>query len=150
MKLDRFTYRADPSVPAFDDAEPLFIFDGFCVLCSDGVKWMMKRDPNGTTRFVSVQSPLARAIYAHYGIDPDHFDTFMLLENGVPYYRYRGWLEAAKTMPAPWCWLGFVGHIIPEFVGDAVYDVIQKNRFNWFGKRETCLVPDASTKARFL
>lgn len=150
MKFSAFSYRADPSVPSFDDSEPVFIFDGFCVLCSAGVKWMLARDPKGTTRFVIVQSPLARAIYAHYGLDPDDFDTFLVLKNGVPYLRYRGWLEALKTMPAAWRWLGFAGRIVPTFIGDPIYDVIQKNRFDWFGRRETCLVPEAAMKARFL
>ncbi len=144
------SYRSDPAVAAFDDSEPLFIFDGFCVLCSAGVKWMMQRDPKGTTRFLSVQSPLARAIYAHYGLDPDRFDTFMLLKDGVPHLRYRGWLEAAKTMPPPWRWLGMAGHIVPAFIGDFLYDVIQKNRFAWFGTRATCLAPDAEMATRFL
>lgn len=149
-KRKEYSYRADERVPSFDDAQPIFIFDGFCVLCSEGVKWMLARDSEGTTRFITVQSPLARAIYAHYGLDPDDFDTFMLLKNGVPYLRYRGWLEAAKTMPAPWKWLGFAGHVVPAFIGDAIYDIIQRNRFQWFGKRETCLIPDAAAKARFL
>lgn len=150
MNPSPFSYRADQSVRSFDDAPPLFIFDGMCVLCSSGVQWMLARDPKGTTRFITVQSPLARAIYAHYGLDPDDFDTFMVLKGGVPHLRYRGWLEAAKTMPAPWSWLGFAGHAVPAFIGDAVYDVIQKHRFQWFGRRETCLVPDAAAKARFL
>lgn len=150
MKTAPFSYRADPAVPAFDDSEPLFIFDGFCVLCSEGVRWMLKRDPKGATRFITVQSTLARAIYAHYGLDPDDFDTFMVLKDGVPHPRYRGWLEAAKTMPAPWRWLGYAGHIVPGFIGDAFYDFIQKNRFQWFGRRDACLVPDDAATARFL
>lgn len=150
MKPGIFTYRVDAAVPSFDDSEPLFIFDGMCVLCSSGVQWMLKRDPNGTTRFIAVQSPLARSLYAHYDLSADPFDTFMVLKDGVPYLRYRGWLEAAKTMPAPWRWLGFAGHVVPNVIGDAVYDVVQKNRFNWFGRRETCLVPDAAMAARFV
>jgi len=150
MNRQPFSYRTDPTVPAFDDSEPLFIFDGVCVLCSEGVKWVMRCDPKGSSKFITVQSPLARALYAHYEIDPDEFDTFMLLKDGRPYYRYRGWLETAKIMPAPWKWLGYAGHILPEFIGDFFYDIIQRNRYDWFGKRETCLVPDAATVARFL
>ncbi|HNR76173.1 MAG TPA: DCC1-like thiol-disulfide oxidoreductase family protein [Parvularculaceae bacterium] len=150
MRGRKYTYRADPNVPAFDDSAPLYIFDGYCVLCSEGVKWMVRRDPKGSSKFIAVQSSPARAIYAHYGIDPDKFDTFMLLKNGCPYYRYRGWLETAKLMPAPWKWLGYAGHIVPEFIGDLFYHIIQRNRFDWFGRRETCLVPDAATRARFL
>lgn len=150
LRVQPYSYRVDASVPDFDDSEPLMIFDGVCVLCSEGVKWMLRRGPKGTTKFIIVQSPLARALYAHYGLDPDKFDTFMVLKDGVPYYRYRGWLEAAKTMPPPWRWLGYAGRIIPEFVGDFFYDIIQRNRFQWFGRRESCLVQNAETQARFL
>lgn len=145
-----YSYRDDPDVPAFDDAQPIFIFDGFCVLCSSGVQWMIRRDPDGKTRFLAIQSPLARAIYAHYGLDPDHFDTFLLLKDGIAHAKWRGWIEAAKTMPAPWRLLGLTGSLAPRVIGDAVYDVIQTNRFNWFGTRRTCLAPDAAIKDRFL
>lgn len=145
-----FSYRADPAVPAFDDSKPLMVFDGVCVLCSEGVRWMLRRDPEGETKFITVQSPLARALYQHYRLDPDRFDTFMILKDGVPHYRYRGWLEAAKTMPTPWRWLGLAGHIVPESIGDFSYDIIQRNRFRWFGRRAACLTPDAATAARFL
>ncbi len=111
---------------------------------------MLARDPHGPTRFIAVQAPLARALYAHYGLDPDRFDTFMVLKDGVPYVKWRGWLEAAKTMPAPWKQLGLAGHVMPRVIGDAIYDVIQHNRFNWFGRRETCLVPDAAARRRFI
>lgn len=145
-----YSYRDDPAAPAFDDRQPLFIFDGFCVLCSEGVKWMVRRDPNGRTQFASVQSPLGRALYVHYGLDPDEFDTFLILKDGAAYGKWRGWLEAAKTVPAPWSWLGYAGHVMPPFLGDCIYDVIQKNRFAWFGKRDVCLTPDASIASRFV
>ena len=145
-----YSYRNDPAVPAFEDSEPLFIFDGYCVLCSEGVKWMVRRDPAGRTQFASVQSQLGRAIYTHYGLDTEKFDTFLLLKNGVAHVKWRGWLEAAKTMPAPWRWLGVAGHIVPPPLGDWIYDIIQRNRFDWFGRRETCLVPDAALSARIV
>jgi predicted DCC family thiol-disulfide oxidoreductase YuxK len=144
------SYRTNDGVPAFDDSETIYIFDGYCVLCSEGVKWMIRRDPKGKSKILAVQTPLARAIYSHYALDPDRFDTFLVLKGGVAYAKWRGWLEAAKTMPAPWRWLGFLGHLIPDFIGDPVYDLIQRNRFDWFGRRGDCLVPDATTRARFL
>ncbi|MEZ5922240.1 MAG: DCC1-like thiol-disulfide oxidoreductase family protein, partial [Parvularculaceae bacterium] len=68
----------------------------------------------------------------------------------VAYGKWRGWLETAKAMPAPWRWLGFLGAIIPPPLDDAIYDIIQRNRFGWFGKRAECLVPDEALAARFL
>jgi predicted DCC family thiol-disulfide oxidoreductase YuxK len=145
-----YSYRADPNVPKFDDSVPLLIFDGHCVLCSDGVRWEMTHDPHGKTRFAAIQSPIPRALYRHYGLDADAFDTFMVLANGKPYVRWAGLLAAARTMPAPWSWLGQLGRIVPDFLGDKIYDYVQRNRFRWFGTRDACFKPDATQAHRFL
>ena len=150
MLAAAFSYRTDPAVPRFDDSEPLVIFDGHCVLCSTGVQLMLARDPHGTSRFTAIQTPLPRALYAHYRLDADRFDTFMVLKDGRPFVRWAGLLAATHTMPAPWRWLGWLGRAVPTVLGDAIYDVVQRNRLRWFGSRPVCFVPDAKIKARFV
>lgn len=150
MKPKPYSYRQDPAVPPFDDSRPLVIFDGLCVLCSGGVKWMMARDPDGDCRFAAIQSALPRALYAHYGLDADVFDTFMVLDRGRPYTRWAGTLAAARIMPQPWRALGHAGRIVPSFIGNRLYDLVQRNRLSWFGSRDTCLMPDVRTRQRFL
>jgi predicted DCC family thiol-disulfide oxidoreductase YuxK len=136
-----YSYRADPAVPRFDDSHPVVIFDGLCVLCSAGAQWMRARDPHGTSRFAAIQSPVPRALYHHYGLDPDRFHTFMVLSGGVAHVKWLGLLAAARTMPAPWWWLGEAGRIVPSSVGDILYDWVQRNRLAWFGRRAVCLAP---------
>jgi predicted DCC family thiol-disulfide oxidoreductase YuxK len=150
MPAVAYSYRTDPAVPAFDDARPIIIFDGLCVLCSRGVQWMLDRDAGGESRFTVIQDPLARAIYRHYGLDAKAFDTFMVLKDGLPRTRWAGILAAARTMPQPWRALGFTGRVVPDFIGDRVYDWVQRNRFKWFGERESCRRPDGREASRFL
>ncbi|MEO1136378.1 MAG: DCC1-like thiol-disulfide oxidoreductase family protein [Pseudomonadota bacterium] len=145
-----YSYASDPDVPSFDDSKPLIIFDGYCALCSSGVQWMMARDPEGEAVFAAISDDLPRALYLHYGLDPDVFDTFMVLHEGVPHLRWKGLSAAARVMPAPWKWLGSVGRIVPDFIGDAIYDFVQRNRIGWFGARETCFIPDEKSAMRFL
>jgi len=145
-----YSYRDDPAVPAFDDRNPLLVFDGLCVLCSRGVQWMLDRDPNGTTRFAVIQDPLAQALYRHYGLDADAFDTFMVLADGRPHTRWDGVLAAARTLPQPWRALGAAGWIVPNAIGDRIYDWVQRNRLEWFGVRDACRRPEPSEAARFL
>lgn len=145
-----YSYRSDPAVPRFDDSAPLIIFDGHCVLCSSGVEWMLKRDPNGTSRHAVIQDPIPQALYRHYGLDAERFETFMVLADGIPYTRWAGTLAAARTMPAPWKWLGQLGRIVPDVIGDRIYDWVQRNRMSWFGAREQCFMPNAEQRARFL
>ena len=57
---------------------------------------------------------------------------------------------AQSVMPAPWRWLGNAGRIVPGFLGNPVYDLVQRNRFRWFGKRDACLMPDERTKRRLI
>lgn len=150
MPVTPYSYRADPAVPSFDDSAPLLIFDGECVLCSSGVQWMLARDPEGATRFAAIQDDIPRALYAHYNLDAARFDTFMVLKDGRPCVRWAGVLAAARTLPAPWRWLAAVGRVVPGFIGDAIYNFVQRNRFGWFGRRDACYAPPASAQRRYL
>ncbi len=150
MDVAPYSYRSDPSVPAFADDAPLIIFDGLCVLCSSGVSWLMARDPHGRSRFAAIQDAVPQALYRHYGLDAAAFNTFLVLADGKPHIRWAGLLAAGKTLPAPWPWLAALGHLMPRFIGDRVYDFVQRRRLRWFGTRQTCLMPTKAQRARFL
>ena len=150
MRATPFSYRGDPAVPAFDDTRPLIIFDGLCVLCSNGVQWMLAHDPDGSSQFAAIQEPLPRALYAHYGLDAERFETFLVLADGMPSTRWAGVLAAGRTLPQPWRILAFLGRLVPGVFGDRLYDWVQRNRLKWFGSRSTCHMPDTRQRARFL
>ena len=150
MEQARYSYRDDPSVPAFDDAAPLIIFDGLCLLCSTGVQWMLARDPKGISRFAAIQDPVPQALYQHYGLDAQRFDTFMVLSGGAAYTRWAGVVAAGETMPWPWRGLAAAGHVVPRFIGDAIYNAVQRNRLGWFGSRAECFIPAPAQRHRFL
>ena len=149
MSRAPYSYRSDPAVPSFDDRQPLLIFDGMCVLCSSGVQWMLARDPAGSSRFATIQAPLPRALYRHFGLDAERFDTFMVLSDGIAHVKWQGLLAAARTLPAPWRWLGSAGRIVPSLLGDPLYDFVQRHRLAWFGSRQTCHAPAANSTSRF-
>jgi predicted DCC family thiol-disulfide oxidoreductase YuxK len=51
----------------------------------------------------------------------------------------------------PWYWKWTQAFwIVPKFIRDAVYNIIAKNRYKWFGKKETCMIPSPQVKERFL
>ena len=149
-KYVAYSYRSDPTAPRFDDSVPLIIFDGKCVLCSSGVQWMISHDSDGATRFAAIQEPVSQALYNHYGLDADAFDTFMVLVDGVPHLRWDGMLAAGKLLPGGWKVIAALGRMIPNFIGDRLYDFVQRHRIGWFGARETCLVQVVEMQSRFL
>lgn len=148
--MEAYSYRSDPTVPSFEDTQPIIIFDGLCVLCSNGVQWMLARDPDGVSRFAAIQEPLPQALYRHYKLDADTFDTFMVLADGTPYTRWQGVLAAGRTLPQPWRFLGQIGRIVPSVIGDWIYDIVQRNRLRWFGSRDACFAPSAANRHRFI
>lgn len=144
-----FAYRRDPNVPAFDDTHPIVIFDGVCVMCSGFVGFLLRHDRRGAIRFLAAQTPLGEALYRHFGLKSDDFDTYVLLENGVARTKSDAALRLFARLGFPWSVL-CVGRIAPRSWRDAIYDFVARNRFNWFGKRETCYAPSPEERERFI
>ena len=143
-----YSYRRDPSVPDFADDRPLFIFDGVCVLCSSGVRWLIRRDKAGRFRFATAQSPLGRAIYAHYGIEMD--ETYLLLDHGRVYIKSDGYLRIAANLGGFYAALAGLARLIPRALRDAAYDLVARHRYRWFGKTDYCALIPPEVKERVL
>lgn len=135
-----YSYRNDPTVPEFPDDKPLFIFDGVCVLCSTGARLLMRHDKKDTCRFMPAQSTTGLSIYKHYGIVMN--DTYLLLDKGIVYRKSAGYLHICSLLGG-WWRMFLVFRLIPRFVRDAIYDVVVRNRYKWFGTTGYCeLIPE--------
>lgn len=74
----------------------------------------------------------------------------MGLTESRPRLKWAGVLAAAGTLPAPGLGLGVAGRLLPGFIGDARYDVVQRHRLDGVGRRATCSVPPAAPRRCFL
>jgi predicted DCC family thiol-disulfide oxidoreductase YuxK len=142
-----YSYRADPAVPAFPDDKPVFVFDGICVLCSSGARWLMAHDEEGRFRFATAQSPLGQALYRHYGITID--ETYLLIDRGQVFRKSAGYLRMLGVLGGAWNALR-IFHLVPRPLRDAVYDMIARNRYRWFGKTGYCALIPPSLNDRLL
>ncbi|HTN00070.1 MAG TPA: thiol-disulfide oxidoreductase DCC family protein [Pedobacter sp.] len=131
------------------DEEAVIFFDGVCNLCNGAVQFTIQRDHHSLFRFSSLQSDFAKAKLKPLNIDPDQGDSFVLLENGKVYQRSTAALRVARRLNGFWPLLyGFI--IVPRFLRDAIYNFVAKNRYKWFGKKETCWVPTPELRERFI
>lgn len=128
---------------------PLILFDGVCNLCAWAVRFIIERDPRGVFRFASLQSELGRKLLAEHGIDPSQTDSFILIENGVAYVESTAALRVARHLSGLWPICHFA-ILLPRLVRDPVYRFIARNRYRWFGKQESCMIPTPELKSRFL
>ncbi len=128
---------------------PIILFDGVCNLCTNSVQFVIKHDKQGKFKFAALQSETGQALLKQYGLPQTGFDSFVLVQSEKVYLKSTAALYVAKQLDGPVKLLiGFI--IVPAFIRNAVYNLIAKNRYKWFGKRDHCMIPTPALKARFL
>ena len=144
-----YSYRTDPSVPAFADDKPIIIFDGHCVLCSGWAQFVIRHDPAAKFRLLAAQTPLGHALYAHYGLDPKTYETNILIADGAAWFKSEGSIRMAEGLGWPWS-LARIFRLLPRGLRDRGYEALARNRFRIFGRSEVCFAPTPDIAARFL
>ncbi|WP_116106191.1 thiol-disulfide oxidoreductase DCC family protein [Lewinella sp. IMCC34191] len=132
-----------------DTTHPILFFDGVCNLCNGAVQFILKNDRRGELRFASLQSELAEELLPPFGINPRDLNSVVLYENGTVYTRSSSVLRTLKLMGGPLSYMAIFG-IIPRRIRDFFYNYISHHRYNWFGKRDNCMLPRPEWKGRFL
>jgi len=144
-----YSYRSDPSVPAFADDKPIVIFDGMCVMCSRFAQTILQRDRRGTFRLLAAQSELGAALYRHYGLDPVTYETNILIEDGRAWFKSEASIRILARLGLPYS-LSVIGRALPLSWRDSMYEIVARNRLRWFGVRSQCFMPRAEDADRFL
>lgn len=127
------------------DNHPVVFYDGVCGLCDRSVQFIIKHDRKRGIRYAALQSPIAQQTLGQHIT----FDSFVFYEKGKAYYRSTAALKVLKQLGGPWRLLyGFI--IVPAFIRNAVYDFIARNRYQWFGKFDSCKIPTPEQRALFL
>lgn len=129
----------------------LILFDGVCNLCNSSVLFVIKRDKKNVFLFAPLQSKIGQAIINEFNIDTVQTDSILLYnpETRKIYSKSTAALKIAKSLSFPTKTLS-IFLIIPSFIRNWVYDFIAKNRYKWFGKKESCMIPTQELNAKFL
>lgn len=128
---------------------PIIFFDGVCNLCNSSVQFVIEHDRELLFKFASLQSEFAQSILAeqNQGIE---IDTIILLKDNKIYKEADAALEVLKDIDWRWKWFGKVALFFPRIFRNWVYRIVSKNRYKWFGKKESCMIPIPDLKSRFL
>jgi predicted DCC family thiol-disulfide oxidoreductase YuxK len=127
---------------------PIWLYDGVCVLCSGAVQYVLKHERHHTMRFITIQSAAGRALAIQHGIDPDQPDSFLFVDGGRALAKSDGVMALAHHVNGA-ARLLLLGRILPKVFRDWLYDRLAQNRYRLFGKRDTCAMPDATSRHRF-
>ncbi|PHN04621.1 thiol-disulfide oxidoreductase DCC family protein [Flavilitoribacter nigricans] len=128
---------------------PILLFDGVCNLCNTFVQFVIQRDPDAIFRFAPLQSAIGRELSERAGLPPEELNTVVLYDQGKFYTHSDVALQVVRRLPGLWSLLyGLV--ILPKSLRDATYNWVARNRYRWFGKKASCMVPTPDLKRRFL
>jgi predicted DCC family thiol-disulfide oxidoreductase YuxK len=137
--------------------QPILLYDGVCGLCNRFVQFILHRDRERVFRFASLQSTLAAGILARHNINPGDLDTVYVVlspDSQPPEERLLSRSDAVlfvfQRLQPFWRSLAFLLRLLPGFVRDLVYNAVARHRYRIFGKLESCALPDAPDRNRFL
>ena len=127
--------------------KPIIFFDGVCSLCNKFINLLFRLDTKNKFLVSPIQGETFKKIIISE--DDKKIDSIALWQNGHLYFKYSAVVRIISSLGGVWC-VFKVFHIIPLKLGDFFYDIVAKNRYAWFGKKNSCRLPTASERAKFL
>ena len=140
---------------AMSAAHPIILYDGVCGLCDRFTQFVLKRDKHDFFRFASLQGEFAAQILRGYGVNPQQLDTVYVVVNfQKPNQELLSRSDAAifvlQQLGGIWQAAATGLRTLPRPLRDAAYNFVARNHYRWFGKYESCLVPDPRQRHKFL
>jgi len=136
------------SLSAAGVAKPVIFFDDVCIMCNGFVNLLLRVDRRQQFLFAPLGGETARKLLPPLPDDPTKWSMVYVDESGI-YDESDASLQVYRRLGGPW-WLLSLARFIPRWIRNPAYRIIARNRYRWFGKRETCRIPSAAEKARFL
>jgi predicted DCC family thiol-disulfide oxidoreductase YuxK len=130
-------------------ARPVIVFDGVCHLCTGFAKFVIRHDRGGRFLFLAAQSSRGEALYRRLGLKTADWDSNLLILEGRVHTELDAFIEITRRFGGLWSATPML-YILPRPLRDWLYNRIARNRYDWFGKRDTCFVPTPELQSRFL
>jgi predicted DCC family thiol-disulfide oxidoreductase YuxK len=128
---------------------PIILFDGVCNFCNGTVNFIIKQDKKRVFRFAPLQSAVGQQLLQEYHLSTTDLESFVLIDNGKAYKKTAAALHLYPRLGGAWKLVKALA-ILPAFIRDFGYDIIARNRYRWFGKKESCMIPSPEVRSLFL
>ena len=127
----------------------IILFDGVCNFCNFWVNFTIDRDKDDIFRFAALQSEAGQKLLQEYKLNVSDFDTFVLIVNDKYFTKSTAALNISKNLKS-FVKLLYPLIILPRPIRDFFYDLIAKNRYKFFGRRDICRIPTEEERDKFL
>jgi len=147
-RVDRYSV-ALPVLVSVNDDGPVVLFDGVCTFCVGTLPWLLRMDRHERLRFGTLQSDAGTELLERCGLPREYDESIVVVEDDRAYTESDAILRIARIVGFPWSIASLFG-IVPRSIRDRAYRWFADSRYEWFGKREQCLLPDDDLKERFI
>ena len=130
------------------NATPVVLFDGVCNFCNRMVNFAIRNDRKGKLKFAPLQSVAGQKLRDEFNVPPTA-DTVVFIEKGKAYTYAAAAIRISRYLDWPARML-YAFAIFPRVIVEPVYKWIAKNRYRWFGKKDSCMIPTPGVRSRFL
>lgn len=131
------------------ECQPVLLFDGVCNLCNSSVQFILKHEKNQNLKFAAIQSEAGKKLLTHFRLDPNQTNSVILITDNQVYTASDAVLKLMYYLKFPYS-SGKILMVVPKVIRDFFYKKVAYNRYNWFGKRESCMIPTPQLRKRFL
>jgi predicted DCC family thiol-disulfide oxidoreductase YuxK len=126
----------------------VILFDGVCNLCNSFVNFVIRNDKKEVFKFAPIQSDFGEIALKKHRINSKDTDSIILIDDDNYYIKSSAALYIAKELSGAYPLL-FCFMIVPKFIRNWIYDLVAKNRYKWFGKKVSCMIPTPELKDKF-
>ena len=127
----------------------VILFDGVCNFCSFWVNFVIKKDKKDIFRFAALQSETGEKYLKKFGLNITDPDTFVLIDGENYFIKSTAALKVARELKS-WLKISYPLIFLPISFRDFLYDLIAKNRYKIFGKKDVCRIPTEEEKRKFI
>lgn len=131
-----------------DKPQSVLLFDGVCNLCNSSVDFIIRNERNNDLKFASLQSEYGQTLLNSFKME-DVPDSLVFYDGEQVFFKSEAAWKISKYLKRPYRWLGVL-NVFPLTLRNWAYDWIAKNRYRWFGKKDTCRLPSDDERVRFL
>jgi predicted DCC family thiol-disulfide oxidoreductase YuxK len=137
----------------------IVFFDGECVLCEISVQFLYRSDHLRRLSFATLQGPLGNTLFDAPHSTPSNARRLKSIAYATEYgtgfqrvhTRSTALLNIARDLGGRWTALSAILRVIPPFLRNAAYNLVVKNRYRWFGRKDepSCFLPPPEERHRF-
>lgn len=129
-----------------NSSEKIVFIDTDCLLCNGGLNFLIRHDRKKRLKFASLHSDSVSSFIEQY---PLNEDTVIFYDEGKIFTKSSAVLKIAGYLGMPYSSFAVL-QAIPMSWRDRIYDLVARNRSDWFGTKEKCKVPDHETLSRII